>query len=626
MECPMCAELYDEIIKIPRNLPCGHTFCEYCLKQILSLKSYLECPNCRRKFERNLQIDQLSKNYIALDLAIKQSQLQKKLHMCDKHFEFCLFFCEDCQLNMCMQCIASHSGHKFVKQQHSVYLLRERLDKANQKLNEFISIFEKENDIHLKNIDYYNQIQDTQVKKIEDHFQQIINELKMQKDLVIHEYKQNFDLFKTQVEFDIQLQASLQEYAQQQIQKVNELDLKLKDTKVVKNDLIVNQIEKIEEDLVKFVKEQNSKQQKVTQKLNIPELIFNSQIYENIKSTVLIQKINNPRICFFGNNNTVLQYDLKKNNWQIHYLNQINNAQQNYSFICQSFSASTTLQNGNILICGGGKSNEVYQISVHKREVKKLNSMHYARKEHSVLRLADNKILVMGGYNAIECKMLNNCEIYDFNSDIWTKVSKMHFQKCAFASCVNPQGDCVYTFGGFDGIKRLSIIEKYNNQNDLWEILPIQLEKPLSNAAAVSWKNANNEDFIFILGGGYDECFSSDVFSFKNDQISLFSKMDNGKDLRNKCIIFGNNLYTIGGNYHICEYLNLENKQWHQIESYQKQILDNLDCWSCAISFSLQEINIELDEFHEEEDMENMDNHYEKYKELYKMYVYDENQ
>jgi hypothetical protein len=44
--------------------------------------------------------------------------------------------------------------------------------------------------------------------------------------------------------------------------------------------------------------------------------------------------------------------------------------------------------------------------------------------------------------------------------------------------------------------------------------------------------------------------------------------MENGKDLRNKCIIFDNILYTIGGNYYLGEKLAIESQIWSQIESY----------------------------------------------------------
>ena len=75
-----------------------------------------------------------------------------------------------------------------------------------------------------------------------------------------------------------------------------------------------------------------------------------------------------------------------------------------------------------------------------------------------------------------------------------------------------------------------------------------------------------NEDSILILGGGHDEGFSREIYEYKSDQIITFAYMENGKDLRNKCVIYENLLYTIGGNYYKAEYLNLVNKQWNSID------------------------------------------------------------
>lgn len=51
MECPMCYELYNNELKIPRNLICGHTYCEYCLNQTMQIKKRIECPTCRVKHD-----------------------------------------------------------------------------------------------------------------------------------------------------------------------------------------------------------------------------------------------------------------------------------------------------------------------------------------------------------------------------------------------------------------------------------------------------------------------------------------------------------------------------------------------------------------------------------------------
>ena len=67
MECGSCYELYDEKVRIPRNLKCGHTYCEFCVDKILTYTC--ECPSCRIKLEPYIKPKDLSKNYIALELA-----------------------------------------------------------------------------------------------------------------------------------------------------------------------------------------------------------------------------------------------------------------------------------------------------------------------------------------------------------------------------------------------------------------------------------------------------------------------------------------------------------------------------------------------------------------------------
>lgn len=49
-ECPVCWTLFDEVEaeERPRNLPCGHTFCTFCINK-LKKKSSVSCPSCRTK-------------------------------------------------------------------------------------------------------------------------------------------------------------------------------------------------------------------------------------------------------------------------------------------------------------------------------------------------------------------------------------------------------------------------------------------------------------------------------------------------------------------------------------------------------------------------------------------------
>ena len=47
MNCKICEEKFDTIYRIPRNLVCGHTFCEQCLKIYTKLDE-INCPKCMK--------------------------------------------------------------------------------------------------------------------------------------------------------------------------------------------------------------------------------------------------------------------------------------------------------------------------------------------------------------------------------------------------------------------------------------------------------------------------------------------------------------------------------------------------------------------------------------------------
>ena len=117
MECPSCYELFNEKNRIPRNLRCGHTFCQDCL-QILEKSKKFNCPICRFQNGPFSSID-LPRNYIALQLAGKEER-KKETDLCRIHkTEYLRLFCHTCGEGICPECIVEHSGHSFVKLEES---------------------------------------------------------------------------------------------------------------------------------------------------------------------------------------------------------------------------------------------------------------------------------------------------------------------------------------------------------------------------------------------------------------------------------------------------------------------------------------------------------------------------
>ena len=116
-------------------------------------------------------------------------------------------------------------------------------------------------------------------------------------------------------------------------------------------------------------------------------------------------------------------------------------------------------------------------------------------------------------------------------------------------------------------------------------MLKTSLHEPLSNSACFS----DQENHISILGGGYNHGFSLEVWTLDIQKLKWIesASMNDGRDLRNKLVVYGGSAYAIGGNSYKGEKLSLAKKDWAPIFSYQHLVPDNLDSWSCALSYEI---------------------------------------
>lgn len=71
-------------------------------------------------------MDNLSTNYIALELSKQMREIKSILDFCSYHrFEPLRFYCKNCKEEVCSLCLISHSGHFLIKQEFSSELNRE---------------------------------------------------------------------------------------------------------------------------------------------------------------------------------------------------------------------------------------------------------------------------------------------------------------------------------------------------------------------------------------------------------------------------------------------------------------------------------------------------------------------
>ncbi|CAF4282671.1 unnamed protein product, partial [Rotaria magnacalcarata] len=93
----------------------------------------------------------------------------------------------------------------------------------------------------------------------------------------------------------------------------------------------------------------------------------------------------------------------------------------------------------------------------------------------------DNCIYAVGG--SFGQQLYSSVERYSVLSDseVWTEVASMHTPRIGLAVCTHSR--LLYAIGGFDGHRRLTDVESYNPDTNMWK-----REKPLligrSGAAA----------------------------------------------------------------------------------------------------------------------------------------------
>ncbi|XP_078690066.1 E3 ubiquitin-protein ligase TRIM63-like [Branchiostoma floridae x Branchiostoma belcheri] len=120
LSCGICLQPFTR----PKILPCGHTFCEECLRE--AAKGGLRCPTCRVRVPLKGGVEALPTNYQVAEMCQKFSELAAARARddtpqwdaaCQNHkAEKLRLFCQTCQVPVCSLCLddSSHQGHKNV--------------------------------------------------------------------------------------------------------------------------------------------------------------------------------------------------------------------------------------------------------------------------------------------------------------------------------------------------------------------------------------------------------------------------------------------------------------------------------------------------------------------------------
>jgi len=134
----------------------------------------------------------------------------------------------------------------------------------------------------------------------------------------------------------------------------------------------------------------------------------------------------------------------------------------------RAYHTATALEDGNILVAGGGADSEIYDVNSGKWTV--TQAMKTARSYHTAVLLPDGSVLVIGGSSENDTT-LASCEIYDGKTGTWTPTKPMNTARYIHTATQLEDGKVLVT-GGRDGETILASCEIYDGKTQTWTVLP----------------------------------------------------------------------------------------------------------------------------------------------------------
>ncbi|XP_052103205.1 RING finger protein nhl-1-like [Mytilus californianus] len=152
LRCHICNEKYSQSDRLPKSLPCNHTFCLTCLKSVFdhhhqnsrrtvpwmddNLEGVLKCPECRVEiFLSRTEISALPSDHRVIQMMDFLSRVTtKSQNVCSKHENQPLnFFCKKCLIPVCRDCTVL--DHK-EGQEHVIVDVTEALSENSNEFDE----------------------------------------------------------------------------------------------------------------------------------------------------------------------------------------------------------------------------------------------------------------------------------------------------------------------------------------------------------------------------------------------------------------------------------------------------------------------------------------------------------
>jgi N-acetylneuraminic acid mutarotase len=212
-----------------------------------------------------------------------------------------------------------------------------------------------------------------------------------------------------------------------------------------------------------------------------------------------------------------------------------------------NYSGTAMKNESTVIVCGGinqalnNITKKCYELNLKTLKVTLLPDMIRERYTFPIV-YKNNKIYALGGrqYGNDDVSIINHCEVYNYETHQWTSIAPMNKSRCT-ASCFIYK-DQIWMIGGYSGpTHRTRKIEKYNEEENAWEVVPLKL---YAGFDAANLLTTDKPDQFIVLGGKYANDSSKSVFKYDmNSQTVLNISKLRYSNLITKCVRLSNGQY-----------------------------------------------------------------------------------
>uniref|UniRef100_A0A674JN62 Tripartite motif containing 39 n=1 Tax=Terrapene triunguis TaxID=2587831 RepID=A0A674JN62_9SAUR len=177
--CPICLEYF----KDPVIIDCGHNFCRACITQCWEgSNTAVSCPQCRETVQQgNLRPNRRLANVVEIAkwLRLQAAKGAGEERLCGEHQETLKLFCEEAQSSVCLVCHLSRDHRD-----HTVVPIEEAVQEYKEKIQAHLKALREEREKLPFPIFIQKQTQ-TERQKIVSEFQQLRQFLEEQERLLL---------------------------------------------------------------------------------------------------------------------------------------------------------------------------------------------------------------------------------------------------------------------------------------------------------------------------------------------------------------------------------------------------------------------------------------------------------